>query len=145
MIKTGVFLLLMMGLSLSHIAFAMMPPNEIAQMNLEAEIIVLGRVTETGRILASDNTLGTNPTKGLFVAEVLHVVKGYSRVKRRDRINVIFRLPEQSEIEGSEVIEQGGASVDVEVGVLVVLYLDSSQQTDCYKPKLSGASVAVIR
>jgi hypothetical protein len=135
----------MIGMFVSGTAFAMMPPDDLARMNLEAELILLGKVTETGRMLASDNTLGTNPTKGLFVVDVLHIVKGYDRVKQGEQIKVIFRLPKKSEIEGVEVVEQGVSPVNVKTGDLVVVYLDSSQQKGFYKPKFSGASVAVIR
>jgi hypothetical protein len=126
-------------------AFAIMPPPEIAKLNLEAELILVGEVTETGSILLADSTADRYPKKGLFVVKVLHVVKGYDRTSPGDQIRVIFRPTEEQSADGTVTrINQGILPVKVADGNLVVVYLNPAKHQGFYQPVAGGASVAVI-
>jgi hypothetical protein len=122
-------------------AMALMPPKEIAKKNLEAQLILVGEVMETGKVLLPDKT--SKGPMGLFVLKVLHVVKGFGIVSPGDQVRVIFVLPPKSET-GIVPDIAGSLPVKVEAGNLVVVYIDPSDHPSFYWPVAGGCSVVII-
>ncbi|MBW1813573.1 MAG: hypothetical protein JRJ39_07840 [Deltaproteobacteria bacterium] len=122
-------------------ACAIMPPDDIAKLNLKAELILIGEVKGTGKILLPEK--GKDARKGVFILKVSHVVKGYSKVKQNEEIHVIYRLPPEP-AKGLTANRAGSLQVKVEKGNLVVVYLNPSTHSGFYTPITEGSSVVVI-
>jgi len=122
-------------------ACAIMPPDDIAKLNLKAEVILVGEVKSTGKILLPEK--GKDARKGVFILNVIHVVKGYGKVTPNEEIHVIYRLP-PGPTKGLTAHRTGSLQVKVEKGNLVVLYLNPSAHSGFYKPLAEGSSVVVI-
>jgi hypothetical protein len=121
-----------------------MPPRDIAERNLEAKLILIGEITETGSILLPDKKPKRNRPKGLFLLKVLHVVKGFGTVNPGDQVKISFELPIKNE-NGVAVRDLVGTlRVEVKSGDLVVVYIDPSNYPTFYRPVNAGSSVVVI-
>jgi len=124
--------------------FAVMPPDDMEKRNLEAKLILVGEVQGTGKVLLSEEGQKGSPIKGVFVLDVLNVIKGYGIVKPGDKIHILYRLP--PEPKGGLIAHRtGSAQVKVEAGNLVVVYIDDSTHRGFYRPLAEGSSVVVIR
>lgn len=124
--------------------FALMPPDDMEKRNLEAKLILVGEVKGTGKVLLPENGRKGSAIKGVFVLDVLNVVKGYGIVKPGDKVHILFRLP--PEPKGGLIAHRtGSAQVKVEAGNLVVVYIDESRHRGFYRPLAEGSSVVVIR
>lgn len=120
-----------------------MPPEKMAERNLEAKLILIGEVRETGKILLSEKTSTPTPPKGLFVLKVLHVVKGFGIVNPGDLVRIVLRLPPKSK--GRLCAEvMGSLPVRTEVGDLTLVYIDPSHHPGFYRPVAAGSSVVII-
>ena len=128
---------------LSGTTFALMPPDDMAKKNLEAKLILIGKVKGTGMILLPEKGLRSDPKKGIFILNVLHVVKGYGIVKPGDKVHIIFR-PAAKPKGGLVAHTAGSIQVKVEAGDLVVVYIDPSKHHGFYRPIAEGSSVVVI-
>jgi hypothetical protein len=122
---------------------ALMPPEKIAERNLEAKLILIGEVKRTGKLILPEKESKTEPLKGLFVIKVLHVVKGFGAVSPGDQVKIIYHLPKKGLL-GASVKETGGIHVKVKAGNLVVVYIDSSWHQGFYRPVAAGSSVVII-
>jgi hypothetical protein len=123
--------------------FALMPPDDMEKRNLEAKLILVGEVKGTGKVLLPEQGRKGSAIKGVFVLDVLNVVKGYGIVKPGDKVHIIFRLP--PEPKGGLIAHRtGSAQVKVEAGNLVVVYIDDSRHRGFYRPLAEGSSVVVI-
>ena len=67
-----------------------MPPHRMAERTLQAELIVIGRVVQMGKILLPEGRTGFSPQRDLAFLEVLHVVKGAGKAEKGNRIQVIW-------------------------------------------------------
>ena len=56
--------------------FALMPPGQIEKLNLEAKLILVGEVKGTGKVLLPEKGQKGSAMKGVFVLDVLNVIKG---------------------------------------------------------------------
>jgi len=123
---------------------ALAPPDDIEKRNLEAKLILVGEVKGTGKVLLPEKGQKGSAIKGVFVLDVVNVVKGYGIVKPGDKLHIIFRLP--PEPKGGLIAHRtGSAQVKVEAGNLVVVYIDDSRHRGFYRPLAEGSSVVVIR
>ena len=120
-----------------------MPPGDMAKRNLEAKLILIGKVKGTGMILLPEKGSRSSPKKGIFILNVLHVVKGYGIVKPGDKVHIIFR-PAAKPKEGLVAHTAGSIQVKVEAGDLVVVYIDPAKHRGFYSPIAEGSSVVVI-
>jgi hypothetical protein len=114
---------------------AIPPPQVIRERNLEADLIVIGEVVD---VKQDDETPN-------FVVRIEHIIKGPKDIDRGNQIKVLFRPSpsEKGEI-GHRV--QGMDPVRVQVGSLVVVYLEQSpSHPGLYRPLLEGLSVVTIR
>ena len=143
-------MLLLRILTISFILFllpgtstALMPPGDIAERNLEAKLILIGEVTELGRVLLPEKRPMRNRPKGLFILKVLHVVKGFGTVNPGDQVKIVFELPLKMK-NGIVADLVGVLLVEVKNGNLVVVYIDPSNHPPFYRPVLGGSSVVVI-
>ena len=68
-----------------------MPPDKMAARNLEAELIVVGRVIGTGKILLPEKNKKFTPPRHVFALEVIHVIKGYGKVSAGDHLNIVYQ------------------------------------------------------
>lgn len=124
--------------------FALMPPDDMEKRNLEAKLILVGEVKGTGKVLLPEKGRKVSAIKGVFVLDVLNVVKGYGVVKPGDEVHIIFRL--SPEPKGGLIAHRvGTAQVKVEAGNLVVVYIDDSRHRGFYRPLAGGSSVVVIK
>ena len=122
---------------------ALMPPEDMAKRNLEAKMILIGEVKGTGIILLPEKGSRSSPKKGIFILNVLHVVKGYGIVKPGDKVHIIFR-PAPKPKGGLVAQTAGSIQVMVEAGDLVVVYIDPAKHRGFYRPIAEGSSVVVI-
>lgn len=123
--------------------FALMPPDDMEKRNLEAKLILIGEVKGTGKVLLPEKGRKGSAIKGVFVLDVLNVIKGYGIVKPGDKLHIIFRLP--PEPKGGLIAHRvGSAQVKVEAGNRVVVYIDDSRHRGFYRPLAEGSSVVVI-
>lgn len=122
---------------------ALAPPDDIEKRNLEAKLILVGEVKGTGKVLLPEKGQKGSAIKGVFVLDVVNVVKGYGIVKPGDKLHIIFRLP--PEPKGGLIAHRtGSAQVKVEAGNLVVVYIDDSRHRGFCRPLAEGASAVVI-
>ena len=142
--KTGVILLVLIFLFLGGVAFALMPPDQMEARNLEAPIILAGKVIETGKILLPEKTSTNNPSRGVFVLKVLHIIKGRAIVHGEKRVRILFHTAEKDEnlLVAKKI---GIPPVKVKAGNLVVVYLKPSAHRPFYRPLAGGASVIIIK
>lgn len=121
-----------------------MPPDEMRARNLEAALIVIGRITETGKILLPEpeNRDKMVSPKGLFVLKALHVVKGHKALREGDIVRVAYRLPPDRK--GLSAETPGSAPVDIQSGNMVIVYVNPSSYPGFYLPVAGGSSVVVI-
>lgn len=131
-------------LLLSGTCTALMPPKDIAERNLEAKLILIGEVTEIGKILLPEEKPKKNRPKGLFLLKVRHVVKGFGTVNPGDEVRISFELPIKNENGGDVPDLVGTLRVEVKSGDLVVVYIDPSNFPTFYRPVAAGSSVVVI-
>lgn len=123
---------------------ALPPPHVIEAKNLKANFILIGRVNGTGRVLIPEESLGFQPLKGLFVLNVLHVIKGTGKIRKGDEVRVAYRLSPQAGIELKAMVP-GRLKVHVTPGDVVVVYLEQWKNSNqFYRPIAAGASVIVI-
>ncbi|MCP4669644.1 MAG: hypothetical protein GY849_25200, partial [Deltaproteobacteria bacterium] len=134
-------ILVMVCFFLPGSASALMPPDDMAKRNLEAKLILIGEVKGTGKVLLPEK--GGRGKKGVFVLEVLHVIKGYGKVKPGDEVHILFRLPPRPK-KGLKAHRAGSLQVKVEEGNLVVVYINPYTFPPFHRPVAEGASVAVI-
>jgi len=130
-----VLAILLIGCLIPVMAAAIAPPEVIRERNLEADLIVIGEVLD---VKESDKTPN-------FVVRIEHIIKGPKDIDKGNQITVVFRPSpsEKGEI-GHRV--QGLEVVKVQVGSLVVVYLEQSKShPGFYKPLLEGLSVITIR
>jgi hypothetical protein len=112
--------------------------------NLEAKLILVGKVQGTGKVLLPEKGQKGSAIKGVFVLDVLNVIKGYGIVKPGDKIHIIYRLP--PEPKGGLVAHRtGSGQVKVEAGNLVVVFIDESRHHGFYRPLAGGSSVVLIK
>ena len=129
---------------LPSVLLAIMPPEDLAQRNLEAKLILVGEVMETGKILLPEKERSGPAQKGLFVLRVLHVIKGFGVVKAGDQVRIVFFIPPRTD--GTLVAGvMGSYPVKVESGNLAVVYIDPSEYPDFYRPVAAGSSVVTIK
>ena len=124
-------------------ASALMPPDDMAKRNLEAKLILIGEVKGTGMVLLPEKGSRSSPKKGIFILNVLHVVKGYGIVKPGDQVHITFR-PAPKPKGGLVAHTAGSIQVMVEAGDLVVVYIDPAKHHGFYHPIAEGSSVVVI-
>jgi hypothetical protein len=141
--KRGLLFLCTFCFLLPGATSALMPPEDMAKRNLEAKLILIGDVKGTGIILLPEKGSKSSPKKGIFILNVLHVVKGYGTVKRGDQVHIIFR-PALKPKEGLVAHKAGSGQVMVEAGNLVVVYIEPSKHGGFYRPIAEGSSVVVI-
>jgi len=114
---------------------AIPPPEVIRERNLEADLIVIGEVVD---LKQDDKTPN-------FVVRIEHIIKGPKDIDRGNQITVVFR-PSPSEKGEISYHVQGMDPVRVQVGSLVVVYLEQSRShPGFYRPLLEGLSVITIR
>ena len=141
--KKAMPIVLLLCLLVPESIFAMMPPADMARRNLEAELILIGKVKEAGTVLLPEKGQGKSPVKGVFVLHILHVVKGYGMVKPGDTVHIVFRPPRKQK-RGIVASTPGVVYVRVRDGDLVVAYVNPSDHPGFYKPLAEGSSVVVI-
>jgi len=113
---------------------AIAPPRTIAETNLEAEFIAIGEVV-------SLNLTDTNPH---FTLKVTHVIKGYGAISDNEQLKILTQ-EKKAGVEGVAAHVQGVLPVKVQVGQLVLVYLERADLLKgFFKPKLAGSSVVVI-
>ena len=123
---------------------ALMPPKEMEKRNLEAKLILVGEVTEMGKVLLPEKGPGPAPPRGLFVLKVLHVVKGYGMVHRGGLVRIVYRPAPTGK--GRIVAHRMGVPpVEVQPGNLVVVYIEPSRHRPFYRPLAGGSSVVIIK
>ena len=123
---------------------ALPPPHVIEARNLQANLILVGRVNGTGRVLIPEESSGFQPLKGLFVLEVLSVIKGSEKIRKGDKVQVAYRLSPSAGIE-LKAMMSGRLKIHVAIGDLVVVYLEQwKEPKGFYRPIAAGASVVVI-
>ena len=105
---------------------ALMPPKEIAERNLNARLILVGEVLETGKILLPDEGKTKMKPKGLFVIKVFHVIKGYGTVKPDELVRIAFRLPPKVQV-GIFGQIAGNPPVKIKDGDFVLVYINPSE------------------
>jgi len=143
-VKAGVIFLVLTFLFFRGVSFALMPPDKMEARNLEAPVILIGEVTETGKILLPEKNAANVPPRGLFVLKILHIIKGGAAVHGEKFIRILFRAAEKGK--NLLVAEQIGIpQVKVKTGNLVVVYLKPSAHRPFYRPLAGGASVVVIK
>lgn len=132
---TSLLLFLAGLLLLAAPAAAIAPPRVIAERNLEANIILVGEVLEV---------IQSSPAH--FELKVIHVIKGFERIKEGDQIKVSFKQPMPADISGMRRHQMGTLPVKVEVGQLVVGYINPSK-TDAgfFEPLLQGLSIIAVK
>ena len=123
--------------------FALMPPDDIAERNLEAKYIVPGKIVRKGKVLLPGKDKEQKAKTGVFVIKVLHVIKGYKKWNKGDKIHIVYRLPAKGK-NGMKAEKLGMKQVKVHKDDIVVAYIKHSDFSDFYKPVLQGSSVAVI-
>ena len=143
MIKKILLLTLIIDLSLAGGLPAVMPPEKMAQRNLEAECILIGKVKGVGQILLPEKYSAQNPQKGVFCLNVRHVVKGYKAVKPGDNVHIIFKLPDKPK-DGIMAEKSGVLPVEVDTGDLVIAYVNPFKSSRFYRPLAQGESVRII-
>ena len=141
--KKTIPLVFLLCLLLPETIVAMMPPVDMAKRNLEATLILIGTVEETGTVLLPEKRQGISPAKGVFVLNILHVVKGYGIVKPGDTVHIVFR-PSRKQKSGIVASTPGVVQVKVRDGDLVVAYVNPSNHPGFYTPLAEGSSVVVI-
>jgi hypothetical protein len=124
--------------------FALMPPDDMEKRNLEAKLILVGEVKGTGKVLLPEKGREGTATKGVFILDVLSIVKGYGMVDPGDELHILFQLPEEPK-DGLIAHKTGSLQVKVDEGDLVVVYIDNSRHHGFYRPLAEGSSVVVIR
>jgi len=125
-------------------ALALPPAHVIEARNLQANLILIGLVTGTGRVLIPEKSSGFQPLKGLFVLKVLHVIKGTGKIRKGEEVRVAYRLspPAGTEL---KAMTPGRLKVHVLPGDLVLVYLEPWETPEgFYRPLAAGASVVVI-
>ena len=142
MFKT--FMILFLGCILLPIGTqALMPPEDIAERNLNAELVLIGKVLEMGKILLPLGADDKTTSKGLFVLKTYHVIKGFNTVKPEDLIRIIYRLPPKVTL-GMTAVIAGQPPVKVKDGDLVLVHINATSHTGFYTPVLAGSSVVNI-
>ena len=117
------------------IASAIAPPDDIAKWNLDAELVIAGKVVE----------LRAEDTPPHFILQPVHIIKGFKKIKKEDCIKILSG-PRQTE-DGEKIVRhtQGTLPVKVEEGAVVVVYINPSDKVPgFFKPVLDGLSVVTI-
>jgi hypothetical protein len=143
-LKAGVIFLVLTFLFFRGISFALMPPDKMEARNLEAPVILIGEVTETGKILLPEKKTANVPPRGLFVLKILHIIKGGAAVHGKKLIRILFYTAEK----GKNLLaaeQMGIPPVRIKTGNLVVVYLKPSAHHPFYRPLAGGLSVVVIK
>jgi hypothetical protein len=123
--------------------FALPPPQDLKQMNLSAQLIVIGRVEEKGSIILADKGEATGAVKELIVLRVLHVVKGNDLVTAGRHMRI--ETPRVATVEkGLQRMTTGVMPLKLAVGDVVVAYLEPSLHKGFFRPLAGGASVEVL-
>lgn len=135
MLKTAFFALTPLLLLLFPAALmAIAPPAVVCEANLEARLIVVGRVTGL--------QAGARPPH--FLLRPIHVVKGLGQANLSDTLKVLTGAGDPGQCELTAV-QQGVLPVRVNAGALVVVYVDPVEApAGFFKPKLQGLSVVTI-
>ena len=110
---------------------AIPPPEDIAERNLEAKCVAIGRVAAC----RPDDDVPS------FDVRVLHVIKGYDWISEDDSLSI--RLgPKPSDSRGASRHVQGTVPVKVHEGLLILAHLEPPDAgTDLYVPLLGGLSI----
>ena len=114
---------------------AIVPPKEIAEKNLKADFIAVGKVL----------SIHERHTPPYFVFKALHIIKGFEEINKGDKIRIIFRLQPSKSLKFTRQV-QGILPVKVKEGDLVVVYIERSDAHPGYfNPQLEGLSVITIK
>lgn len=131
MISSLLFLFGIAAMIYATTASALPPIKIIEETNLEANIILVGEVLGVTR----------SSTQAYFELKVIHVIKGFAMIKEGDQIKVSFK-PLSSDMSGIERHQTGTRPVTVEVGQLVVGYINPSKAgAEFFEPQLQGLSI----
>ncbi len=117
------------------IALALAPPEKIAKWNLDAELVMVGKVLE----------LRADDTPPHFIIRPVHIIKGFGKVKKDEHIKILYE-PRQA-VDGKKITRhtQGTLPVKVEKDAFVVVYINPSDKAPgFFKPVLDGLSVVTI-
>jgi hypothetical protein len=135
---------LLAGVLLAGHAHALMPADEIARINLDSELIVVGRISEIGSIILPEQPARLG-AQALFVMRVLHVIKGHGRVAPGELVRFAsLRLPD-GPYDGIAGALAASLAVSAVPGDVVVAYLSPSSLAGFWQPSVGGASVVVIQ
>ena len=128
-------LLLIVFMLSPAMAAAIAPPKEIAERNLKADFIAVGKVL----------SIHERNTPPHFVFKALHIIKGFGEIKKGDNIRVLFRLQPLKTLKFTRHV-QGILPVKVKAESLVVVYIERSESHSGYfNPLLEGLSVITIK
>ena len=128
-------LLLIVFMLSPAMAPAIAPPKEIAEKNLEADFIAVGKVL----------SIHERNTPPYFVFKALQIIKGIGEINKGDRINILFRLQPSKTLKVTRHV-QGTLPVKVKAESLVVVYIERSESHSGYfNPLLEGLSVITIK
>jgi len=125
---------LLVACMIPAMATAIPPPHVIRERNLEADLIVVGEILGVKEDDKPPN----------FVVSIEHVIKGPDDISKENQLTVLFRpFPTNKGEIGARI--QGMTPIKVQVGSLVVLYLERSRShPGIYNPLLEGLSVITI-
>ena len=139
-----IFLIFYLGCTLFPVAAsALMPPEDIAARNLDAELILIGEVVEIGKILLPLHDKDTAKPKGIFVIKTQHMIKGFGQVKPGDLVRIAYRLPPEVAI-GLQTVIAGNPPVEVSEGDVVLVYINATKHKGFHTPVMAGSSVLRI-
>ena len=127
-------LLLIVFMLSPAMAAAIAPPKEIAERNLKADFIAVGKVLSIRKKYTPH-----------FVLKALHIIKGFGELNNGDNISIVFRLQPLKTLKFTRHI-QGILPVKVKAESLVVVYIERSESHSGYfNPLLEGLSVITIK
>ncbi len=135
MIKINVFVVIcFLILFFSSVCFAIPPKKIIERTNLQADVIVVGKI---------ENISSSNKSH-YFELKVIDVVKGYERVREGDIIKIFFKS-ETPEKKGIKAHTMGERKVKVKRGQMVICYLKPLSKLGGYKLIMEGLSIVPLK
>ena len=133
MLKSFVWSVLMLMTVFSTGALALPPPGKIETRNLDADLIVYGRIE---KVMFDEE----EPS---FLLYSLHIIKGINTHKPNDFITIYCDpVLNKSPNPKLEIHIQGIKDIQIEKGNHVIVYLEQDNKGR-YKPVLKGLSVIV--
>jgi hypothetical protein len=119
----------------SNIVVAIAPQDVIEAKNLEANFILIGKVVATHQ----------SATPPYFDMQIVNTIKGIKELKPNEQIKILMSSPPPEPVKGIAAHSQGILPVKVEVGSLIVVYINRSEShPDYFEPLLEGLSVVKI-